>query len=88
MQLYYVNLIYIHKRCDCGNCQIMSSMEECICCQEIPAVRENAEMSGVNCITDSQIFKDNCLNRNVLQVSMYEYIENVGPIDDNQAAHE
>lgn len=34
-------------------------------------------------LTESPILTDNYLNRHVLQVSMYEYLQNVGLVDDN-----
>jgi hypothetical protein len=34
------------------------------------------------------IFISNCLNRHVLHVSMYEFLENVGPFDDNEPINE
>jgi hypothetical protein len=42
----------------------------------------------MQCITDSDIFISNCLNRHVLHVSMYEFLENVGPFDDNEPLNE
>ena len=32
--------------------------------------------------------QSNCLNRHVLHVSMYEFLENVGPFDDNEPINE
>jgi hypothetical protein len=39
-------------------------------------------------ITDSDIFISNCLNWHVLHVSMYKFLENVGPFDDNEPINE
>ena len=39
-------------------------------------------------ITEHDIFVANCLNRHVLHISMLEYVENVGPLDDNEAINE
>ena len=47
-----------------------------------------SEIGDHFCITESQIFIDNCLNRHVLHDSMYEYLQNVGPLDYNQPPHE
>lgn len=66
----------------------MATQQECICCQEIAAISAEVEAGGHQCITESLIFTDNCLNRHVLQISMYEYLQNVGPIDDNQPSHQ
>ena len=69
-------------RCECGNCSSMTTPEECICCVEVPAVHSQMLSEDMQCITDSDIFISNCLNRHVLHVSMYEFLENVGPFDD------
>ncbi|XP_033728970.1 P2X purinoceptor 7-like [Pecten maximus] len=57
----------------------------CFCgkCSSMTTVKEYR-----NCITDHEAFIANCLNRHVLHVSMYEYMENVGPFDDNEPIHE
>lgn len=74
--------------CKCGISISMGTQQECICCQEIAAISAEVEAGGHQCITESPILTDNCLNRHVLQVSMYEYLQNVGPIDDNQPSHQ
>jgi hypothetical protein len=61
-----------------GNCSSMTTPEECICCVEVPAVHSQMLSEDMQCITDSDIFISNCLNRHVLHVSMYEFLENVG----------
>ncbi|XP_052075797.1 P2X purinoceptor 7-like [Mytilus californianus] len=45
-------------------------------------------VDDLNCITEHEIFIANCLNRHVLQVSMYAYMEHVGPFDDNEPINE
>ena len=60
----------------------MTTPEECICCVEVPAVHSQMLSEDMQCITDSDIFISNCLNRHVLHVSMYKFLENVGPFDD------
>ena len=40
--------------------------------------------SDISCITEHDILVANCLNRHVLHISMLEYLENVGPLDDNE----
>ena len=65
----------------------MPTVDECICCTEIGAVQAESEKGDHLCITESQIFIANCLNRHVLHVSMYEYLQNVGPLDYNQPPH-
>ena len=63
-------------------------VDECICCTEIGAVKAESEKGDHLCITESQIFIANCLNRHVLHVSMYEYLQNVGTLNYNQPPHE
>ena len=66
----------------------MDTAEECICCQAISAVSINMEDSDISCITEHDILVANCLNRHVLHISMLEYLENVGPLDDNEPINE
>jgi hypothetical protein len=66
----------------------MDTAEECICCQAISAVSTNMEDSDISCITEHDICVANCLNRHVLHISMLEYLENVGPLDDNELINE
>ena len=66
----------------------MTTPEECICCVEVPAVHSQMLSEDMQCITDSDIFISNCLNRHVLHVSMYEFLENVGPFDNNEPINE
>lgn len=66
----------------------METSDECLCCGEVSAVQCQMQDDDLQCITDHEVFIANCLNRHVLQVSMYEYIENVGPFDDNEPINE
>jgi hypothetical protein len=66
----------------------MDTAEECICCQATSAVSINMEDSDISRITEHDIFVANCLNRHVLHISMLEYLENVGPLDDNEPINE
>ncbi|XP_048742687.1 P2X purinoceptor 7-like [Ostrea edulis] len=80
-----------HKRsgtfwCECGLCQVMSSSAECVCCTEISVVDQ--ARGDLECITQHQTFKDNCLNTRVLEVSLYDYVQSEGPLDDNEPIHE
>ncbi|XP_033741771.1 uncharacterized protein LOC117328353 [Pecten maximus] len=80
--------LYNTAWCVCGKCSSMTTVKECICCTEIDLVNHQTETAELNCITDHEAFIANCLNRHVLHVSMYEYMENVGPFDDNEPIHE
>lgn len=42
----------------------------------------------LQCITDHEGFIGNCLNRHVIEVSLYEFVERDGPIDDNEPINE
>jgi hypothetical protein len=55
---------------------------------EVPAVHSHMLSEDMQCITDSDIFISNFLNRHVLHVSMHEFLENVGPFDDNEPINE
>ena len=77
-----------HFRCECESCSTMDTAEECICCQASLAVSINMEDGDISCITEHDIFVANCLNRHVLHISMLEYLENVGPLDDNEPINE
>jgi hypothetical protein len=46
------------------------------------------EDGDISCITEHDILVANCLNRHVLHISMLEYLENVGPLDDNEPINE
>ncbi|CAG2195448.1 unnamed protein product [Mytilus edulis] len=74
--------------CDCGNCNSMTTADECVCCSDISAVSYLMQPDDLNCITEHEVFIANCLNRHVLQVSMYAYMEHVGPFDDNEPINE
>jgi hypothetical protein len=69
----------------------MDTAEECICCQTSSAVSinmEDGDNGDISCITENDIFVANCLNRHVLHIGMLEYLENVGPLDDNEPINE
>ncbi|XP_078335853.1 P2X purinoceptor 7-like [Crassostrea virginica] len=79
------------KWCKCGNCIIMETTRECKCCVDIPEVssrlKEN-ESSSICCIIQHPSFKVNCLNQHVLEVSYYEYIQDNGPLGNDEPIHE
>ena len=80
--------IFIHiTRCVCERCQLMDTNEECLCCQEVAPISEKMEDKHLKCITEHDGFRGNCLNIDVLEVSMYEFIDRDGPLDDNEPIH-
>ena len=70
-----------NSRCQCGNCQRLNHVQECVCCSEIDcAVAKNneaVEAEGLAeppmCITQHPGFHAECLNRWVLQTAWYQY---------------
>lgn len=75
-------------RCECGSCEVMPTEAECICCSETPAIDHIRDSFGIECITQHQTVIDNCLNIRVLEVSLYDYTQSYGPIDDNEPINE
>ncbi|XP_063959126.1 P2X purinoceptor 7-like [Lytechinus pictus] len=49
--------------CSCGNCPVMQTDEESLCCRELTRCRE-IQTNG--CIVDSKEFKDVCLNKSLM----------------------
>lgn len=78
--------LYQH-RCGCGNCFIMETARECKCCLGIPDVARIVRQENVECITKHESFVANCLNRHVLEVSYFEYIQDDGHLGD-EPVHE
>ncbi|XP_061192279.1 uncharacterized protein LOC133200509 [Saccostrea echinata] len=74
--------------CVCQRCQVMETDEECLCCHEIAPILEKIEAKHLKCITEHDGFQGNCLNIDVLEVSMYEFIDMDGPLDDNEPIHQ
>ena len=51
--------------CECGNCEIMSTARECICCREISRCRD---LQPDGCVIDNEDFARVCLTPVVLRV--------------------
>ena len=70
-----------NSRCECGSCQRLNRVVECVCCAEIDCVvaknNEAVEAEGLAepsvCITQHPGFHAVCLNRWVLQTAWYQY---------------
>ncbi|XP_033726822.1 uncharacterized protein LOC117316389 [Pecten maximus] len=67
---------------------VMPTEVECLCCQEVSLIQTKTEDKAIACITQHDGFIANCINTDVLEVSMFEYAEHHGPIGDNQPMHE
>ena len=71
-------------RCECGNCQVMPTARECVCCCEIDQVNEKKQEtwsgSEVACIVDHESFESVCLNVWVLQAAYFAYRYHYGEV--------
>ena len=57
--------------CLCGsNCVPMSTADECFCCQELDALNQKFDESGVECITAHAKFRIVCLDTDVLNTAL------------------
>jgi len=65
----------------------MSTAEENRCCRMYPVIRQLIP-AGCACICQTAVFHDNCLNRNVLETSRWEYVDVHGPFGDDETANE
>lgn len=74
-------------RCICGSCQVMKTEQENQCCRSIKKVL-NYIPDELLCITDCPGFISNCLDQHVLEASRWEYIEQQGPLGNEQLLNE
>lgn len=65
----------------------MDTGRESICCTENERMVDRMMDVGVKCMTEHDGFKGNCLNIYVLEMSLYAYVQDVGPYDDNELPH-
>jgi len=65
----------------------MAKAEENKCCRMYPKIRQLIPQ-GSDCICVASLFKDNCLNRNVLDTCRWEYIDANGPFGDEESLNE
>lgn len=60
--------------CTCANCGPMTTVKECLCCQDIPAIQEklvdNAQEDDLQCITHNVRFYWICLDSEALETAM------------------
>ena len=61
----------------------MGTTTECVFCSEISAVDNIRDSSDIKCIARHQAFIENCLNLRVFEVSLYNYVQSSGPLDNN-----
>ena len=68
-------------RCSCGNCKLMPTIQESICCRTIEEVdrkRTDIEDTTLHCITEHPGFKSICLDRWVLETTGLEVNQHYG----------
>ena len=60
-------LIYCLPRCECGHCEVMPAVDECVCCCEIEQVihKKQEGDNQVTCITEHEDFEHVCLDTSV-----------------------
>lgn len=75
-------------RCKCGNCITMDTARECKCCLDIADVCSRMKDDTYGCIIQHPSFVVNCLNHYVLDISYYEYIQDNGPLGNDEPIHE
>ena len=57
--------------CSCGRCQVMPTRRECLCCQEISAIRHRLpDNLAMNCICDSAGFNTLVANVDALDLCL------------------
>ncbi|KAL3868176.1 hypothetical protein ACJMK2_041009 [Sinanodonta woodiana] len=76
------------SQCSYGNCIHMETPRENKCCRHKNIVDGKIEENGLQCITDHEGFVVNCLNRHVLETSYYEYLQENGPLEENELIQE
>ncbi|ESO99415.1 hypothetical protein LOTGIDRAFT_113556, partial [Lottia gigantea] len=75
-------------RCSCGNCIIMLTVEECICCMEIDVVAHKCEEDGFNCILQHPPgFEPVCLNSFDLETAYLQYRQQYGDTEETGSGY-
>jgi len=66
----------------------METVRENVCCRSYGQIRTMLKARNAYCISDLQIFRDNCLNSGVLETSRHDYIHQHGPFGDEHQLNE
>ena len=64
----------------------MRTERESLCCCEVPRIENEAQTENIDCITEHEGFSAVCLNRHVVESSIYQiyqYIEEQHYVDDH-----
>ena len=89
-----LNFMYFIFRCKCGFCQDTQAPQERLCCRDVqPTIitslmAPRIEKSKVQCITQTRGFDGNCLNIDVIEASMLEYVHHNGRFGDEEPMNE
>jgi hypothetical protein len=73
-------------RCSCGKCTGMPSILESRCCHSISLCDE--KRCEHQCVTLHGGFIVNCLTTHVLELAFYDYLDNYGPVGDEEPINE
>ena len=60
----------------------MRTGTESLCCCEVPMIENKAQTENVDCIIEHEGFSAVCLNRHVVESSVYQYNEEQHYVDD------
>ena len=60
----------------CEKCKVMDTYGECLYCQEIAPISVKKNPNMIN-------LAENYLNNEVLEISMYDFVDRDRPLDDN-----
>ena len=76
-------MLYLFHRCNCGQCVVMPTARECVCCSEIDVIGQKIDEYGtaLTCITEHEGFEPVCLNVWVLQAGYFSYRQHYGTRD-------
>jgi len=67
----------------------METVRENVCCRAYGQIASMLKTSGnLSCVCDLPVFRDNCLNRGVLETSRHEFVEHHGPFGDEHQLNE
>ena len=61
----------------------MNKAWEDVCCHDYDVMKKKMDRLGKKCITETHGFEDNCLNHGVLEASVFEFVQRIGGLGDN-----
>lgn len=60
--------------CKCGQCVVMTTNQESVCCQESEKVKQVSGIVVVGCVTNNVLFNKLVLDKDVLNISRHKTI--------------